>query len=59
MSQTANEKRILNELIKVEKTLASQIKGNEKLKKEIDRIKELINYIPGSFINNKSKKTKK
>ncbi len=47
-SNNSNANAVTEQLKKVEKTFAQIIKSNEKLKNEIERMKELMNYTPGS-----------
>lgn len=42
------KKQILKELKKGNQTLGQLIKSNDKLRKELDRMKELMNYVSGS-----------
>lgn len=47
-SDKTEAKTLAEQLKKVEKSFSAMIKSNEKLKKELDRMKELMSYVPGS-----------
>ena len=59
MEQSANGVEIINEVNKLENMLTDDVKEKENIKKQIERIKELINFMPGAFIDNEAKEARK
>lgn len=43
-------KELIEQLQKIEETITDVIEDNDELKKEIERMKELIHYVPGSSL---------
>lgn len=52
-AETKGAKKLNEQMKKVEKSFAEMLKSNEKLRKEIERMKELMNYVPGSISKEK------